>query len=93
MRGPRPTGREEKPWLRSSKKANHKNGKGILKFHQRLEQQESFSARGPGIRSLLCFPSSVLTQSTTTLAGFSTSLFRIFLGSGCADCCLLRVLG
>ena len=93
MEGPRPTGREEEPGLRSTKKANHKNGKGILKFHQRLGQQESFSARGPGIRSLLCFPSSVLTQSTTTLAGFSTSLFRIFLGSGSTDSCLLGVLG
>lgn len=40
---------------------------------------------------LFYFLSSMLTQSTT-LAGFSTSLFLIFLGSGNADSCFLRIL-
>lgn len=36
------------------KEANTQNGKGILKFHGRSELQESLSARGPGIRKLVC---------------------------------------
>lgn len=80
--------KEEKPWLRSAEKAQHKNGKGILKFRQRPEQPECFG------KQLLC--SVHKTQESevqfcfSPLCWFSPQLWQVsqhlcssfFLGSG-----------
>lgn len=71
----------------AQRKLSIKMEKGILKFHLRQEWRACFGSSccvqypRPRTQVPFCFLSSTLTQSAT-LAGFSTSLFLIFLGSG-----------
>lgn len=71
----------------AQRKLSIKMEKGILKFHRRQEWQACFGSsccvqyHRPRTQVPFSFLSSTLTQSAT-LAGFSTSLFLIFLGSG-----------